>query len=415
MEDTEAKIDEPRPFFSVVIPTRNRPEYVVDAARSILDQSFEDFELIISDNSDARNAEENRNVLSEILRDPRCRYIRPPNELAMTVHWEWAVHQAAGQYVGFVTDRMALRLYALQGLHRLITSENPASVSFSSADVVEMPNYRSVRKDMRVLTGRAIDSTDKILQFSRGELSKDTPRMLNSFTRRDALANMNEVFGSVFDSICPDYNFTFRFLATQSKYFHCDSSLLIVQGESRSNGYAFKNNRANSDLKDFIRRMHDAQRAWLDYGPIPQDVSVFTNCILREYDIVSRERGAKRFPEIDREEFYKNAMGYSAKLAREGILREETRQTLEKYRKEHGLRAVNLPQSKSSLRLFKDAAVKGKVGGDRFRRGVSIARGSLESLMTMIGVGKRLHGKSLSELLHRDYLVKMETGRTARD
>ena len=37
------------PFFSVVIPTFNRAELIGKAIKSVLEQSFRDFELIIAD------------------------------------------------------------------------------------------------------------------------------------------------------------------------------------------------------------------------------------------------------------------------------------------------------------------------------------------------------------------------------
>ena len=101
------------PFFSIVLPTRNRPNLVPTAVQSVLEQDCRDFELIISDNSDPERSEETRAVLSAALADPRVRYVRPSRPLAMVEHWEWAVRQAQGEYTGVLTDRMAYKLYAL--------------------------------------------------------------------------------------------------------------------------------------------------------------------------------------------------------------------------------------------------------------------------------------------------------------
>ena len=43
------------PFFSIIIPTRNRFETLPYAIQTVLEQSFDSYELIISDNSDASN------------------------------------------------------------------------------------------------------------------------------------------------------------------------------------------------------------------------------------------------------------------------------------------------------------------------------------------------------------------------
>ena len=74
-------------YFSIVIPTRNRANLVPTAVQSVLEQDHGDFELIISDNSDADRAGETRAVLDAALEDPRVRYVRPPRTLAMVDHW----------------------------------------------------------------------------------------------------------------------------------------------------------------------------------------------------------------------------------------------------------------------------------------------------------------------------------------
>ena len=38
------------PFFSIIIPTRNRSEYARDDIQSVLNQTATDFEIVVSDN-----------------------------------------------------------------------------------------------------------------------------------------------------------------------------------------------------------------------------------------------------------------------------------------------------------------------------------------------------------------------------
>jgi glycosyltransferase involved in cell wall biosynthesis len=59
------------PLVSVVIPTFNRPTLLAEAIRSILLQTFEDFELIVADDG---SEAETRTLLSD-LRDRRVRVL----------------------------------------------------------------------------------------------------------------------------------------------------------------------------------------------------------------------------------------------------------------------------------------------------------------------------------------------------
>ena len=69
-----------RPFFSVLIPSYNRPEFVGLAVESVLASDFRDFELIVSDDCSPR-----RNEISAALEkhkgDPRLRFYSQPTNL----------------------------------------------------------------------------------------------------------------------------------------------------------------------------------------------------------------------------------------------------------------------------------------------------------------------------------------------
>lgn len=61
-----------KPFFTVGIPTYNRADYLVQVIPFILDQSFRDFELIVSDNC----SEDDTAKVVASFSDPRLRYCR---------------------------------------------------------------------------------------------------------------------------------------------------------------------------------------------------------------------------------------------------------------------------------------------------------------------------------------------------
>lgn len=67
---------ETSPLVTVVIPTFNRRDFLLEAVKSVLDQTFADFELIIvDDGSDDGTLE----ALGEFLSDPRAFYLRQEN------------------------------------------------------------------------------------------------------------------------------------------------------------------------------------------------------------------------------------------------------------------------------------------------------------------------------------------------
>lgn len=102
--------DTPRPYFSIVIPTRDRPQVMGYCLQSVLDQTFTDFEVIVCDNSLDRPCAD---VVAR-FDDKRVRYIVPEKPLGMPDNWEFAVEHARGRFVGVVIDKTVLLPNALQ-------------------------------------------------------------------------------------------------------------------------------------------------------------------------------------------------------------------------------------------------------------------------------------------------------------
>jgi hypothetical protein len=88
------------PRYTVIIPTRNRSEYLEAAILTALGQESDDFELVVSDN----HSEDGTAEMLSALKDRRLRVIRPPRPLAMVQHFEWVLRQAKGEWITVIGD-----------------------------------------------------------------------------------------------------------------------------------------------------------------------------------------------------------------------------------------------------------------------------------------------------------------------
>src|SRR2546425_2856665 len=112
-------------FFSVLLPTKNRSEIVGGAIQSVLDQTFGDFELVISDNDDSETA--TRDAVAKFS-DPRIRYFRTSGKLPMHENWENAFNQATGDYVLILEDKQRFVNNTLEILDRCIKEHPDAPI-----------------------------------------------------------------------------------------------------------------------------------------------------------------------------------------------------------------------------------------------------------------------------------------------
>lgn len=92
--------------FSLVYPTRHRPQFVEMALAFLERQGYDNFEVIVSDNFVDANLS-----CEATARKPRAfpvRYVRPPTPLSMVANWNYALQFATGDYVCYFTDKMFL-------------------------------------------------------------------------------------------------------------------------------------------------------------------------------------------------------------------------------------------------------------------------------------------------------------------
>ncbi len=81
---------------SIGMPVYNGQRYVADAIRSLLAQTFEDFELIVSDNGSTDRTEQICRSLAAT--DSRIRFLREPTNRGASWNFNQVVHLSTGEY-----------------------------------------------------------------------------------------------------------------------------------------------------------------------------------------------------------------------------------------------------------------------------------------------------------------------------
>jgi glycosyltransferase involved in cell wall biosynthesis len=110
-----------RPILSILIPTRNRANYLRYAIKSALEIPSSDIEIIVSENYSQDNSWD---VCKEFA-DSRLVIGRPGRPLAMHLNWEYLLNQASGEWVYFLGDDDAMMPHVAEYL-RYISEKYPA-------------------------------------------------------------------------------------------------------------------------------------------------------------------------------------------------------------------------------------------------------------------------------------------------
>lgn len=199
------------PIISIVVPTRNRYEYLSVLVRSILTMKSRNFELLIHDNSDEPGGFV---PIGFDLNDPRLRYIYDPTPMSITQNFEKAVSLATGDYICMIGDDDGVTESVIELAHWLKIKNIDASISpvptylwpgVSSAldgkqtsGVLRLPNYTK-RIDI-IESATAIDS----VLSSGGIRIGDLPSVYQGIVSKRALDRLFELAGTRFPGPSPD-------------------------------------------------------------------------------------------------------------------------------------------------------------------------------------------------------------------
>jgi glycosyltransferase involved in cell wall biosynthesis len=137
------------PFFSIIIPVYNRERFIDDAIQSVLDQRFQDFELIIVNDGSTDGTE----ARVQSFADTRIRYVKIANRERGAARNEGARH-AKGTYLNFFDSDD--RMYS----HHLVTAHNFIQLN-------KLPRWFHVGYEIRdesgklILEERGVDKPDQ--------------------------------------------------------------------------------------------------------------------------------------------------------------------------------------------------------------------------------------------------------------
>lgn len=114
----QAKIEDSFPLFTVIIPAKNRAEYLSHTLRTCTMQNYENFEVIVSDDGSTDNT---RDVVEDASRiDPRIQYISQGAGVGMRDNFEFALRQVKPGFVIALGADDGLLPDGISGMHEVL-------------------------------------------------------------------------------------------------------------------------------------------------------------------------------------------------------------------------------------------------------------------------------------------------------
>ncbi len=190
-----------KPFFSIVIPTKDGQELLRDAISSVLLQNFDDYELIVSDNS---NDERTKKVVDEFRGNRHLNYIRTEKELSMSDSWEFATKNTKGVYTLILTDSDFFKQGALSDIYNVINQpKGDALVYFWPHGYFD--EKKGVLWDEKAEEGvKILKSADLIRNYIQTTNTNFLPQASTGCYRFDIAQKIRKDIGRLYMPINPD-------------------------------------------------------------------------------------------------------------------------------------------------------------------------------------------------------------------
>lgn len=283
------------PFFSVLLPTRNRAEIVGGAIESVLGQTFDAFEIILCDNDDSDTA--TREVVGK-FDDKRIHYERTGG-LAMCDNWDHALTCARGLHVLVVEDKQRLVPNALEILHHHMEElgEVPMKygLQFATGELISGPSEipRARRHECREII-------DLYCRFSYQSYAL-LPKGLDSTVPRELALKLKaeSPTGHFFSFVNPDYASAFQVLGAVEAIHVIEAPLVYIPnnwmwGSRYSTGLAAYNKAKAA--RDYLAGLPFSEAEYLSRMPVKAP-HLWVNAVFFDYLAFYKRAGHE--PRID--------------------------------------------------------------------------------------------------------------------
>ena len=233
------------------------------ALKTCLNQDFEDYEIIVSDNFRIPDTQD----VVEKCNDDRIVFVRTNQPLAMSENWDYAISHVNGDYVILIGDDDGLLLNSLSNVDKVIEATNKRVIRWEWI-LYYWPDFYWPEFFIKNVAGKMyipisnglteLNSTEIIKKVANYELHyKSLPMLYNSAVHSSILKKIKEKNSVFFNSQAPDIYSGFVIAKSVKKYLSLNTPLSIAGLSKSSNGAAQLYTNQNSNIKEDFATLND--------------------------------------------------------------------------------------------------------------------------------------------------------------
>lgn len=224
---------------TVAVPTIAGRTHYLAACLATCTSQDEDFEILVSDNSDGAARE-----LVHAIADVRVRYVSPPRYLPMSAHWDFVLTQVTGDLVCIIGDDDGLMPGGIKRVREIRGEVGDMAIHHAFA-TYRWPDFLDEAARNTVLFvhdvdvgGEVVSSRDFLFGIAGGSRwYVDGPMVYHNFIPARLLRRLSSN-GVVFRRASPDVYSALAIAANVDEFFHSEELLTLSGQGARANGAA---------------------------------------------------------------------------------------------------------------------------------------------------------------------------------
>ncbi|WP_332658256.1 glycosyltransferase family 2 protein [Brevundimonas sp.] len=223
---------------TVIIPTRERPEVLEYALKTVTSEDYDNLDIVVSDN----NSQDHTRDVVESNRDPRIRYVNTGRRLGMTGNWEFALSHVSSGWVTILGDDDGLVPGALQRARGIFEAHPSVRALRSAVCQYQWPTSRgSSHGRIQIPLGSGVELRSARQYLSDALFNKvgypQLPMLYNGgFIHHEILQSIRGANGNVYHSCAPDVYAAVAVARRIDQYAYSRSPLAINGASRHSTG-----------------------------------------------------------------------------------------------------------------------------------------------------------------------------------
>ena len=212
-------------LISLIIPTRERSQFLRESVKTALAVRDADVEIVVSDNA---SLDDTREVIAE-FQDTRLKYVNTGNRVSMRQNFEFALENSSGDYVMYIGDDDAFLPRQIPWLQQILEQERPEVCTWPPLTYGwPIPGFAKRTGGVRLMRNNIFGRPQQIDLSRKAELLKQArmldlgcmPSIYRGCASRDFLRRIKDRVGASFGSTIPDFFFTYHVTLTAPSFLY---------------------------------------------------------------------------------------------------------------------------------------------------------------------------------------------------